>query len=117
VNPSETREYKARIARAWRWRKANLTADEIADHLVLSRRIAAKRRWDTSGRLPREELKRRAVSRSMARSRANPEARRAYMRDYYARKPWKWATSRANRYRHRGQTFRFGDERTLMVNI
>jgi hypothetical protein len=90
VNPSETREYKARIARAWRWRKANLTADEIADHLVLSRRIAAKRRWDTRGRLPR---------------------------DYYARKPWKWATSRANRYRHRGQTFRFGDERTLMVNI
>lgn len=104
--PSRTKEYQRNHARAWRWRQKNLTPEERAEHNELAKKTAAKRRWDTRGRLPPGEAERRHVERSQAWNRSDPERRRAYMRAYYRAKPWKWATSRANRYKYRGKTIR-----------
>jgi hypothetical protein len=102
--PSETKEYQRNKRRAWRWRHKHLTQEEIAEHNFLIRATAARRRWDTRGRLPPGESERRHVQRSMAWQRAHREHVRSYMRDYYQRKPWKWDTCRRNRWRYRGKT-------------
>lgn len=104
--PSQAKDYRRNKMRAWRWRQQHLTPEERQEYLSESRRIAAKRRWDTRGRLPPGEAERRHAARSLAYARKDPERRRAYMREYYRRKPWKWATSRANRNKYRGKTVR-----------
>lgn len=70
-------------ARAWRWRQKNLTPDERAEHNEMVKKAAAKRRWDTRGRLPPGEAQRRHRLRTAAIQKRMAEQRREYMRAYY----------------------------------